>query len=161
MNVQRTIIAAAVLLSVCGHAFTQPTERKVAKPTRLDWEFAVIGFGKGAAKLPAGYDSGQQKYQLYVPKGVTKDKPVGLVLFISPGDSPTTGLAAWRKTCDQAGLIFAAPFTAGNSTPPGQRTRIILDVLDDVRRQYAIDPDQTYITGFSGGGRMSCSIGFA
>jgi dienelactone hydrolase len=41
------------------------------------------------------------------------------------------------------------------------RTRIILDVLDDVRRQHPIDPDRTYITGFSGGGRMACAIGFA
>src|SRR6266480_1716891 len=55
----------------------------------------------------------------------------------------------------------AAPYGAGNSTPAGQRARIILDVLDDVRRQYAIDPDLTYLTGFSGGGRMACAIGFA
>src|SRR5262249_50303999 len=45
--------------------------------------------------------------------------------------------------------------------PVGQRTRIVLDMLDDVRRHYKIDADQTYITGFSGGGRMACTIGFA
>jgi len=45
--------------------------------------------------------------------------------------------------------------------PAGQRTRIVLDMLDDVRRHQRIDADQTYITGFSGGGRMACAIGFA
>ena len=63
--------------------------------------------------------------------------------------------------CSGSGVFFASPFGAGNSTAAGVRTRIILDVLDDVRRQYRIDPAQTYITGFSGGGRMACAIGFA
>src|SRR5262249_42580870 len=50
---------------------------------------------------------------------------------------------------------------AGNNCPIGQRARIVLDMLDDVRRHYRIDPDQKYLTGFSGGGRMACSIAFA
>src|SRR5438874_2234222 len=79
--------ATAVLLHdtrVCG----ETAERKVAAATRLDWEFAVSGFGKGAAKLPAGYDSAKQRYQLFVPKSYRKDKSAALVLFISPGDQP-------------------------------------------------------------------------
>ncbi|GIS58783.1 MAG: hypothetical protein CM1200mP2_10080 [Planctomycetaceae bacterium] len=36
-----------------------------------------------------------------------------------------------------------------------------LDVLDDLRRRYPIDPDRTYLAGFSGGGRVACTIGFA
>jgi predicted esterase len=135
-------------------------ERRVAAPTRLDWEFAVSGFGKDAVKLPAGYDSTKQRYQLFVPKNYRKDKPASLVLFVSAGDGQQ-GWKNWQKFCEQEGVFFAAPLGAGNSTPAGPRTRIILDVLDDVRRQYAIDPDQTYITGFSGGGRMACAIGFA
>jgi hypothetical protein len=34
-------------------------------------------------------------------------------------------------------------------------------MLDDVRRLYRVDPDQTYLGGFSGGGRMACTIAFA
>ena len=36
-----------------------------------------------------------------------------------------------------------------------------MDVLDDLRRRYNVDPDRTYIGGFSGGGRVACSIAFA
>ena len=133
---------------------------KVAKATRLDWEFACQGFKPAERKLPAGYDSAKQRYQLYVPKGASKSKPAALVLFISPGEGPQ-GWKNWQKLCEKEGVFFASPFGAGNSTQPGLRTRIILDVLDDIRRQYAIDPDQTYLTGFSGGGRMACAIGFA
>ena len=39
--------------------------------------------------------------------------------------------------------------------------RIVLDVLDDVRRNYPIDPDRTYVSGFSGGGRIACHLAFA
>jgi predicted esterase len=106
------------------------------------------------------YDSLKQRYQLFVPKGIQKNKPASLVLFISPSNQPA-GWNSWKAICEKQGILFASPFGAGNSTPPGQRTRIVLDVLNDVRRQYAIDPDRTYLTGFSGGGRMACSIGFA
>ena len=153
--------ALTALLSQESFAFCQlPAERKVTAATRLDWQFAVSGFGKNAAKLPAGYDSTKQRYQLFVPKNYRKDKPAAMVLFISPSDQPGS-FKSWQKLCETDGVFFASPFGAGNNTAPGVRTRIILDVLDDVRRLYRIDPDQTYITGFSGGGRMACAIGFA
>src|ERR1700722_14150254 len=85
-----------------SQAQTGPAERKVAKPTRLDWEFAVSGFGKAAAKLPAGYDSAKQRYQLFVPKRASKEKPSALVLFISAGDGPQ-GWASWKTLCEKEG----------------------------------------------------------
>lgn len=139
-------------------AFAQ-TDVKVTAATRLDWEFASRGFPAKDTKLPATYDSTKQKYQLLVPRSFKKDQPAGLVLFISAGEP--TGLSNWRKFCEAEGVLFACPYGAGNATPAGQRVRIILDVLDDVRRNFKIDPDQTVITGFSGGGRMACAIGFA
>jgi predicted esterase len=162
MDTKKTIVSMVFWLGIVNVGFTQTSliERKVTAPTRLDWQFAVSGFGKDAAKVPTGYDSTKQRYQLFVPKSYRKDKPASLVLFVSAGDGQQ-GWKNWQKFCEQEGVFFAAPLGAGNDTPAGQRMRIILDVLDDVRRQYAIDPDQTYITGFSGGGRMACAIGFA
>jgi predicted esterase len=133
---------------------------QVSAPTRLDWKFAASAFGAEAAKLPADYDSRQQHYQLYVPRDYDSKKTWPLVVFISPGDDPL-GWRQWQKTCESAHALFCAPFGAGNSCPVGARTRIVLDMLDDVRRQYRIDPDRTYLTGFSGGGRMACTIAFA
>jgi hypothetical protein len=134
-------------------------EVKVSAPTRLDWKFAVKGFGPKAARLPESFDSARQRYQLYVPKNYRSNKDWPLVVFISPGDRPM-GWNAWKKICS-SGVLFCSPYGAGNSCPTGQRTRIVLDMLDDIRRNYRIDPDQTYLTGFSGGGRMACAIGLA
>lgn len=140
---------------------------KVTAPTRIDWIFAVAN--QSLAQPPVdwlkGYDSTAQTYELYVPAseksaGGTSASPPGVVLFISPSDKGT-GLEAFRKTCDAERLIFVSPHRAGNGVDTRQRVRIVLDVLDDVRRRYTTDVDRTYIGGFSGGGRIACAIAFS
>ena len=135
-------------------------EVKVSAATRIDWVFALSN--QSPAEPPADwlpkYDSTAQSYELYVPK-IKKGSP-GLILFISPGER-SMGLDALRKVCDDHNLIFASPNDAGNNTDSRQRVRIVLDVLDDVRKEYQVDPDRTYIAGFSGGGRIACAIGFS
>lgn len=150
----------AVLLSGAELHAQAPKDKTVSAATRLDWSFAAQGFGKDAAKLPTAFDSTKQRYQLFVPKSYAKNKTWPLVLFISPSDQPA-GWKAWQKVCENEGVLFASPYAAGNNVPGGQRIRIILDVLDDVRRNHRTDPDQTYLAGFSGGGRMACAVGFA
>jgi hypothetical protein len=135
-------------------------EVRVGAPTRLDWEFVASGFGPGSAKLPADFDSRDVRYQLYVPKDYHARKPWPLVVFISPGDDPL-GWRYWQKPCEALGMFFCAAYGAGNNCPPGLRIRKVLDVFDDVRRRYSIDPDQTYVAGFSGGGRIACTIAYA
>lgn len=131
----------------------------VREATRLDWEFAASGFGKEALKLPADFDSRRQHFQLFVPKNYKADREWPLIVFISPGDDPL-GWRYWEKVCTKRDFLFCAPFAAGNNCPAGQRVRIVLDMLDQVRRDYRIDADRTYLTGFSGGGRMACTIAF-
>jgi hypothetical protein len=135
-------------------------EVTVKQPTRLDWEFVASAFGKDALQLPASFDSADQKYQLFVPKNYVASKNWPLIVFVSPGDDPL-GWKYWQKVCEEHDVLYCAAYGAGNSCPAGKRIRVVLDVFDDVRRQYRIDPDRTYITGFSGGGRMACTIGFA
>ncbi len=135
-------------------------EVRVSAPTRLDWAFAAAGFGAPAGSLPADYDSRQQRYQLYVPPGYDAKKAWPLVVFVSPGDDPL-GWRHWRPVCEDNGLFFCAAYGAGNNCPPARRARLLLDVLDDVRRAFRIDPDQTCLTGFSGGSRLACAAAFA
>jgi predicted esterase len=152
----------AILLGVCaaGHGAEGETgfflEQRVREATRLDWEFAA---GAGA-KLPGRYDSRQQRYQLFAPATYKTAKSWPLVVFVSPGDDPL-GWLAWRKPCKDGDWFFAAAYGAGNSCTAGQRVRAVLDVLDDIRRNYRIDPDRTYLAGFAGGTEIACRIAFA
>jgi hypothetical protein len=163
----RVVAGFLVLAALAGTARPADTpatglrkEVKVAAPTRLDWRFAVADFGAGSDRLPDDYDSTRQRYLLYAPKDYDKEKAWPLVAFISPGDDPL-GWRYWQKVCEDSKILFCAPYGAGNNCPVGKRARIVLDMLDDVRRHYRIDPDQTYLAGFSGGGRMACTIAFA
>lgn len=174
-----------ILLSlVCGTIQAADTgyqkEVTVRHATRLDWIFAVSNqsLPEAPAEWLEGYDSAKQRYELYVPttaKGIRKPaakatakskktKSAGdgmpLIVFISAGEQPA-GWAQLQSLCEQQGIVFASPYDAGNNTPMPKRVRIVLDVLDDVRQRHAIDPDRTYLAGFSGGGRTACGIAFA
>ncbi len=104
--------------------------------------------------------NGVRRYHLFVPRGYDGREAAPLMAFISPDGEPLEW-DCWRQICERAGALYCAPVGAGNDCPVGLRTRIVLDMLDDVRRRYRVDPDQTYLAGFSGGGRMACRIAFA
>lgn len=133
----------------------------VQAPTRLDYVFALAN--QSPAEPPADwlpdYDSTAQKYELFLPP-VPRGRALPLVLFVSAGAKPA-GWAQWQAVCRREGIAFASAFDAGNNCPQPRRVRILLDVLDDVRRRAPIDADRTYIAGFSGGARIACGIAFA
>ena len=161
------LLTVFLLQSECalGEKLPQPAhvaQCPITQPTRLDWLFALAN--QSPAEAPAGlltdYDSTKQRFELYVPAGVDSERPVPLILFISPSQT-ATGLAQFRAFCDREGVLFASPHQAGNQTPGPRRIRIVMDTLDEVRRRFHVDPDRTYIGGFSGGGRIAFAIATA
>ncbi len=135
----------------------------VSGPTRLDWTFVVSTQSLAdppAKMLGDGYDSAKQTYELFVPDRKDPKKPTPAIIFISSGDEPS-GWKAFEAVCKEKGFVFIGLRGAGNNVPPPKRVRIALDCLDDVRRQLPLDADRTYISGFSGGARIACAIGFA
>lgn len=129
----------------------------VTKPTRLDWSFVLA-----TRSDPAGEKEPETRasYQLFVPPKAGAKALLPVILFISPGDD-AGGWKSFEKLAKARGVLFAAPRGAGNAVPPKLRARIVLDVLDDLRRHYPVDPDRTYLAGFSGGARVSCGTAFA
>ncbi|VTT99277.1 Uncharacterized protein OS=Lentisphaera araneosa HTCC2155 GN=LNTAR_23709 PE=4 SV=1 [Gemmataceae bacterium] len=135
----------------------------VSGPTRLDWAYLVSN--RSPAEPPAdlagkGYDSAKQTYELFVPARKDAKKPLPAILFVSAGDEPA-GWKAFEPLCKDKGFVFIGVRGAGNGVDGPKRVRIILDCLDDVRRQLPLDPDRTYTSGISGGGRIACSLAFA
>lgn len=136
---------------------------RVSEPTQLDWTFALSN--QSLVELPDNwlddkYDSTEQRFELYVPERYSATESWPLVVFISPGNR-AMGSKEWGAACRKLGILFASPHQAGNTCPGPRRTRIVMDVLGEIRSKYNIDPDRTYIGGFSGGGRVACMIGFA
>ncbi|HEY1188787.1 MAG TPA: hypothetical protein VGE74_14125, partial [Gemmata sp.] len=165
----RTILAAVVAVTVVPLAPAAPpaagytAKVTVSGPTRLDWAFAVTNqsLANPPAKLTGeGYDSAKQSYELFVPERKDPKKPVPAIVFVSAGDDPA-GWKPFEALCKDRGFAFIGVRGAGNNVPPPRRVRIVLDCFDDARRQLPLDPDRTYISGFSGGARIACAIGFA
>ena len=134
----------------------------VTQPTDLDWVYAFANQSpkEVPAQLLTGYDSTKQAYELFVPAKYDMKQTWPVVLFISPGNRGA-GFAQWKAVFEKEGIIFASPHEAGNGTPTPQRIRIVMDVLAELRRDFNVDPDRTYIGGFSGGGRIASAIAFA
>lgn len=148
---------------IFAQRFRRFSRVQVSAETRIDWMYPVLR--RSPAEPPEGllddYVSIQQRYVLYAPEPKTVfGRPMPLVLFISFQDTPV-GWNVFGPTCAQRGVIFAEPMKAGNMTPTLKRVRIVLDVLDDLRRRYTIDPDRTYIAGYSGGGSTAALIATA
>jgi hypothetical protein len=168
MGRKRGLLTVCLALATAGSGLGAPREgytakEKVAKPTRIDWTFilATQSFATPPKDwLPADYDSADQQYELFVPARKDSKKPLPLIVFVSPSDTPS-GWAHFGRICRSRGILYAGVRGAGNNCPPKKRVRIILDVLDDVHRRLPTDPDRTYLAGFSGGARMACAVAFA
>jgi hypothetical protein len=135
----------------------------VSAATRLDWTY--VEARHSLEKPPpgwTGHDSLKGRYELYVPPEANPSQPSPMILFIS-NDARPAGWSALKQLCIEKKIIFASPHAAGDDVPLWQRTRAVLDVLDDVRRnpKCKVDPDRTYLAGFWGGARQACRIAFA
>ena len=136
---------------------TYRSEVRVQGATRLDWVYPLIQESPAAspADLVRGYRSVAQSYELFEPAGMD-GSACALVIFVSPQDRPV-GWRFWEATCRRHGVLFAGLRDMGNGKPFAHRVRAVLDVLDDLRQRYRIDPDRTYLAGFSGGAQVVCA----
>ena len=158
------VILLVVLIALASKSDAQSvTTVRVAQPTDLDWTFALAN--QSLTKLPdnwlpVDYDSSKQRYDVLALAQRESDRPIPLLLFVSPSNKPAA-FREWATVCRRNGILLASPYDAGNKCPGPKRVRIVMDVLSDLKSNHNIDPDRTYIGGFSGGGRIACMIAFA
>jgi predicted esterase len=134
----------------------------VLAPGRLDWTYVVSqqSLDPEPTLLTAGYVSTRQTYELYVPPRYNSRRPSAMIIHVTAG-TQSDGWLHWQYVCRAHGVILAGVHNAGNAVRMPLRARIVLDVLDEVRRRFNIDPDRTYISGMSGGGNAASRIAFA
>ncbi|HEX4795938.1 MAG TPA: prolyl oligopeptidase family serine peptidase [Humisphaera sp.] len=107
--------------------------------------------GNGGPKTDAEDPPG---YQVYVPADYSQGKLFGLIVWNSAGprgDIPE----AFRAVCDKHHLIWFGAENVGNYRNSAWRIYIPLEAATQARRRFTIDPQRVYISGGSGGGRVS------
>ena len=101
-------------------------------------------------------------WQMYVPESYDPSAPAGLMVYISPSQR---GLMPrrWRSVIDDKNLIWISANASGNDEIVAKRMLYAVLAPQIATASYRIDPDRVYLSGFSGGGKVSgmVAINFA
>ena len=101
-------------------------------------------------------------WQMYVPESYDPSKPAGLMVYISPTDKGWLP-RKWQQIINDSNLIWIAAHESGNEQIVAKRMLYAVLGPQIARAKYIIDPDRVYLSGFSGGGKVSgmVAINFA
>ena len=118
--------------------------------------------GRWQRESMSDWDIEDIEFQMLVPDDYDGSEAYGLLVFIHPfddidPDNPRTFYASViADVLAKHKLIWVSYDDAGNSVLPHKRMGLALDAVHNAAEQYNIDPERIYVSGMSGGGRMTC-----
>ncbi len=101
-------------------------------------------------------------WKMYVPETYDPAVPAGLMVYISPSQKGWMP-RRWQSVIDDKNLIWISANASGNEELVAKRMIYAVLAPQIVTTSYKIDPDRVYLSGFSGGGKVSgmVAINFA
>ncbi len=93
-------------------------------------------------------------WSIFVPDDYTPDVPYGLMVFINSTSSGKVN-KQWEPILAKHRLIWVGPNMAGNKTGVSWRMALANEGVRQMLSRYNVDRDRIYISGRSGGGRVS------
>lgn len=104
---------------------------------------------KGAQRVLA-----TQELWVRLPRGYDPTTPAGVMVWIDPTEA---GLipGEYHAVLDERNIIAVGASAMGNSHEMSDRLQLAFDGLANVCRKFHVDPKRMYVTGVSGGGRLS------
>jgi predicted esterase len=93
-------------------------------------------------------------WKMHVPESYDPAKPAGLMVYISPSDKGYMP-RGWQPVIDDQNFIWIGADEAGNETRVGRRMLFAVLGTQLAALDYRIDDDRVYLSGFSGGGKVS------
>lgn len=100
------------------------------------------------------------EWQLYVPHNYSAASPPGAIVYVSPWESGASP-KEWNELLAAKNLIWIGANNAGNEFPVSERMLKAILAPTVLRQSYVIDPERTYVAGFSGGGITATRIAAA
>jgi hypothetical protein len=101
-------------------------------------------------------------WNMHVPESYDPNVPAGLMVYISPSNQGWMP-KGWRSVIDEENLIWISASASGNEVLVAKRMIYAVLAPQIATASYKIDPDRVYLSGFSGGGKVSgmVAINFA
>ena len=123
---------------------------------------AMVKITRWSRETTPDYDLADHTFQLIVPKDYDGSEAYGLLVFIHPNNTIDTKRfygQVIKEVLAKHKLIWVSYDKAGNDVLPNVRLGLALDAVHNVVKQYRIDEERVYVSGLSGGGRMTCMAG--
>lgn len=101
-----------------------------------------------------------ESFEVTVPESYAAGGGFGLVIWISPmdsGDAPPE----WKEVLAKRKFIVCGANISGNERGLWYRISMALDAVHNLGKQYSIDKNRIYVTGFSGGAKIAARLGIA
>jgi len=123
---------------------------------------------RGAAPAPAAglhdrivcQHDPAQSYALFVPSGYTAGQKAPLLLCFDPRARGALPVRLFAAAAERHGIIVAGSYNSRNG-PFEVSNAAAAAMVRDLAERFAINPQQVYAAGFSGGARVASTLGLA
>lgn len=122
----------------------------------------MVKITRWSAQTTPDYDLSDHTFQLIVPNDYDGSEAYGLLVFIHPNNQIDTKRfygTLIKDVLAKHKLIWVSYDKAGNDVLPNVRMGLALDAVHNAKKQYRVDKKRVYVSGLSGGGRMTCMTG--
>ncbi|MEE9131693.1 MAG: prolyl oligopeptidase family serine peptidase [Phycisphaerales bacterium] len=105
----------------------------------------------------ADRDLNQETLHVRLPAGYAPRRRAGLLVWSSPsprGEIPRV----FHDALDEMSFVCVGIDNAGNDRDVPDKFQLIFDAVANARQRYHIDDERIYITGMSGGGKVSSTL---
>jgi poly(3-hydroxybutyrate) depolymerase len=122
---------------------------------------AAVRAAPGDDKIVKGTVASEGKertYYLFVPAGVSREKPAPLLLLLhGSGHNGRLLVEHWQKLAAQEGFILAGPDARNPQgwSMPADGPRFLYDLVEELKKTQPVDPARVYLFGHSAGAVFS------
>ena len=166
------ILISLMMIASAQLAYGQPEKQRVGpsnensgdgeqiKTGAFDLEIKlsdIVDIKELAHISPDIHEDSISSWHIYVPETYDLDNPPGVLVYISPtprGAPPDS----WYPVLQQENMIFISANDHGNTAPTNRRIANTLIALKLINTNYTTNSDKKFISGFSGGARVSCLL---